>query len=283
MTLEPMDGLDMMTPEVIAKCVDVMKEINDMGVPILLRFSHEMNGAWYKWGQRPVQYKATWIALTRAVRDKAKLTSMVWSPNTISGYPWSDKMLPKPGSDEFRALDTNGDGAITGADDALAPYYPGAEYVDWIGQSAFHFGPYPFGTNTLPDAGGVAGMLGPILAFARTPAARGGADKPIKPFGIFEAGATYHPKPTNGEFADGTDAGMKRNVDMKTSWLTQMTSEAAYNLGVRLAMWFDFAKVEMEGGSVGLDRDFALTKNEQVREAARRVLATSVAVGAVRD
>jgi hypothetical protein len=39
------------------------------------------------------------------------------------------------------ALDTNGDGQLTQADDPYAPYYPGDDFVDWIGLSLYYKGP----------------------------------------------------------------------------------------------------------------------------------------------
>ncbi len=36
-------------------------------------------------------------------------------------------------------LDTNGDGKLDMSDDMYTPYYPGDEWVDWVGMSIFHF------------------------------------------------------------------------------------------------------------------------------------------------
>ena len=45
-----------------------------------------------------------------------------------------------PGTPNFQAMDTNGDGQLTMADDMYTPYYPGDEYVDWVGMSIYNFG-----------------------------------------------------------------------------------------------------------------------------------------------
>lgn len=45
-----------------------------------------------------------------------------------------------PGTPDFKAMDTNGDGLLTMADDMYTPFYPGDEYVDWVGLSIYNFG-----------------------------------------------------------------------------------------------------------------------------------------------
>ncbi|KAI9187698.1 hypothetical protein H9P43_002089 [Blastocladiella emersonii ATCC 22665] len=255
-TLEPMDGLAAMTPAVIDKVVAVLKTINDRGVPVLLRFAHEMNGNWYRWGQRPLAYKKTWVDLARAVRAGAPLTSLVFSPNSPNGYPWAgsgaSQQLPAKSDPEFAALDTNGDGEIGAGDDPFAPYYPGSEWVDWIGMSQFDFGPYPFGTNTMADPAAVAGLTNLIAPFA----AREG-----KPLGIFEAASAFYTNPV-------TAKGTASEAAMKAAWLAQLVAPASRTRGVALVMWFDFAK--REDGN--LDRDFAITKSDAVADAAKAVL-----------
>ncbi|KAJ3369422.1 hypothetical protein GGF31_005332 [Allomyces arbusculus] len=258
-TLEPMDGLQVMTDSVIDKVVAVLVQINDMGVPVMLRFAHEMNGAWYAWGQKPDLYKATWIRLTKAVRAKAKLTSTVWAANVAAGYPWTDTYSPAKGSPDFVAMDTNKDGAVDAKDDPFAPYYPGNDWVDWIGFSLFHFGPYPFGKNVVPESGAVAGVLEPatwsITQFASSM---------NKPFGVFEAGAVYYP---SGSGAN--DAVLDASI--KTTWLSQiaaMSKGSANHARISLLMWFEIAKIENSGQA----RDFALFKSNEVADKIKPML-----------
>jgi hypothetical protein len=51
-------------------------------------------------------------------------------------------------------MDTNGDGAIDMYDDMYTPYYPGDDWVDWVGMSIFHFGQVRGGSGC--EAGGLA-------------------------------------------------------------------------------------------------------------------------------
>jgi Glycosyl hydrolase family 26 len=93
------------------------------GQPIFLRWAHEMNGNWYPWGGAnnggaaggPAKYIAAW----RHMRDLFKTagaTNVVWiwcvnvgsSPNE----PWND----------------------------ATAYYPGDDYVDWIGIDGYNWG-----------------------------------------------------------------------------------------------------------------------------------------------
>ncbi len=42
--------------------------------------------------------------------------------------------------EDCRLLDTNKDLKIDMQDDPFEPYYPGDDFVDWVGMSIFHFG-----------------------------------------------------------------------------------------------------------------------------------------------
>jgi hypothetical protein len=85
--------------------------LRDLGLPVAIRFAHEMNGNWFPWseernGNAPGEYVQAW----RHVHDRftalgADNAIWIWSPNVITARP------------QIR----------------LAPLYPGDEYVDWLG------------------------------------------------------------------------------------------------------------------------------------------------------
>ena len=91
------------------------KSIASAKWPLVLRFAHEMNGAWYPWsegvnGNHAGEYVKAW----RHVHDlfvQAGATNViwVWSPNIIR---------PVPGI-------------------RLKPLYPGDAYVDWVGMTGY--------------------------------------------------------------------------------------------------------------------------------------------------
>ena len=91
-----------------------------VGAPVVVRFGHEMNGNWYPWGNGVYgNTPADFIAAYRHVHDvvsDAGATNVVWlwSPNTLD--------------------------ATKGVQ--LTPFYPGDDYVDWVGLSSYFSLPY---------------------------------------------------------------------------------------------------------------------------------------------
>ena len=63
--------------------------------------------------------------------------------------------MPAIGTEDFRLLDTNGDGKIDSKDDAYTPYYPGDMEVDIISTSVYNFGSTGGGNgnNIVPTKG----------------------------------------------------------------------------------------------------------------------------------
>ena len=47
-----------MTDAALTELRGTLTRINDSGVPVIVRFAHEMNGSWYPWGQQPTEYVA---------------------------------------------------------------------------------------------------------------------------------------------------------------------------------------------------------------------------------
>lgn len=86
-----------------------LQSAKDWGKPILLRFAHEMNGDWYPWSGKPDAYKLAWIYISNIKKElKADNVSLVWCPNNTGDSP--------------------------------AAYYPGDDYVDWIGMDGYNWG-----------------------------------------------------------------------------------------------------------------------------------------------
>ncbi|WIA31117.1 hypothetical protein OEZ86_001141 [Tetradesmus obliquus] len=160
-TLEPFEGLEKaQDPAALEKLSEQVQAWEQMGVIVIVRFAHEMNGAWYSWCQQPTMYRRTFALVSWAVTRLAKRSTMLWAPNEGGGYPFNGgqyqlKCSPfdigTPKSD-CAQMDTNKDGVITMADDPYSPYYPGDDWVDWVGLSVYHFGAnYPWGANKVPE------------------------------------------------------------------------------------------------------------------------------------
>jgi hypothetical protein len=89
------------------------------GKPFFLRFAHEMNNPQYPWsdaaGNTPEDFQDAWRHVWRVFRDEgAKNVAWVWSPKGTMPHS----------------------------------FYPGGEYVDWIGTGVFNYGAY--GEGWLP-------------------------------------------------------------------------------------------------------------------------------------
>ena len=108
---------------------DLLKEraqqARDLGAEIFLRWGHEMNGNWYPWsgaangglmGQGPAKY----VAAYKHVHDVFKAEG---ADNVV--WVWCPLVTDVPGE----------------AWNHWTNYYPGDEYVDWIGFDSYNWGP----------------------------------------------------------------------------------------------------------------------------------------------
>ncbi|KAI9101219.1 glycoside hydrolase superfamily [Phlyctochytrium arcticum] len=158
-----------LTDRVLQQFAAQIQDWTKGGRRIFLRVAPEMNGGWNPYGQRPAHYIDFWRRLVTAIRTATAATpgavSFIWSPNLGSGYPFPNggfnpftaqpySATSSSNATEFALLDTNKDGTLDNKDDPYAPYWPGTEYVDWVGLSIYYYGlSYPWEVNSLPPAG----------------------------------------------------------------------------------------------------------------------------------
>ncbi|WP_077222865.1 glycoside hydrolase family 26 protein [Rathayibacter sp. VKM Ac-2630] len=245
LTLESIGGLAAVTDDVAADIADLAASVNERGVPVIVRFAHEMNGSWYAWGQQPAAYIETFRRVAAAVHADAPGTAMMWAPNSAEGYPFTGgASAAQPGTPDFALLDTTGDGVLTLDDDPYAPYYPGDDAVDWVGMSLYHWGSaHPWGENELPEPGkfaaqltgtysGAAGDETAAPDFYQTYGVEHG-----KPVAIPETAALVVPR--------GDPAG---ELAIKQAWWRQVLSEdvATRFPNIRMINWFEWDKFEPE-------------------------------------
>lgn len=99
-----------------------LQAAKDWGHPLFLRFAHEMNGNWYPWdgahngaAAGPARYKQAFIYI-HDVRQQigASNVYLVWNPNhtSVPSESWN----------------------------TISAYYPGDQYVDWIGMDGYNWG-----------------------------------------------------------------------------------------------------------------------------------------------
>lgn len=263
LTLEPVGGLQTVSRTSAKVLADQLSSVNDTGVPVVVRFAHEMNGSWYPWSQRPQAYIEAFRTLAAAIHDAAPGTGMMWAPNYGGGYPFTGgRFEAKPDGTGFASLDTNHDGVLTEADDPYAPYYPGDDAVDWVGMSLYHWGSaHPWGENEVPEPGKFAAQLtGEYDGL-------GGDDSAVPDF--YETYAVGHEKPlaipeTAALFIH-RDGG-SRDIEVKRTWWRQVLSEQTLDRFPRLHMvnWFEWNKQENE---VSLKVDWRVTSTIGLREA----------------
>lgn len=137
--------------------------IRDYNRPLALSFGHEMNGGWYPWGSRTTK-AADFVAAWRHIHDLftdegAANVIWVWSPNVINPVP----------------------------DVRLRPYYPGDNYVDWVGVVGYYAltGPRTFGTLFGPTLEEVRHFTAKPFLVAET-GAQAGPGKPAEISGLFK-------------------------------------------------------------------------------------------------
>ncbi|WP_236830095.1 glycosyl hydrolase [Blastococcus sp. KM273128] len=264
LTLEPHGGLAAVTEEVSEALAGRLARYNERGVPVVVRFAHEMNGSWYPWGQQPSAYVEAFRRVAAAVHAGAPGSAVMWAPNYGGGYPFTGGAHAAAAPGDVAALDTDGDGTVSAADDPYAPYWPGEDAVDWVGMSLYHWGDsHPWGENEVPEAGKFVAQL------TGSYAGRGGDDRGLPDFHA-EYGERYG-KPvavpeTAAFFAPG--GGGADELAVKQAWWRQLFEPGLAQRLPRLAMvnWFEWAKDEPEvGGRV----DWRATGSAPVRDAFR--------------
>jgi hypothetical protein len=268
-TLEPTVPLEAVTPQLAGDLATILATYNERGIPILLRFAHEMNGSWYAWSQQPTAYIAAFRVMSSAVHANAPLTGMLWAPNNGAGYPFSGGAFEAaPDDANFSLLDTDHDGILTEADDPYAPYYPGDDAVDWVGTSLYHWGnQYPWGENELPEPNAFIAMLtgtydgldGDHTAIPDFYADY--AEGRSKPLAIVETAAFYRP-----------DEGGADELAIKQGWWRQVLSAETLSQfpAIRMVNWFEWQKEEAEVGNAVVD--WSVTSSKPIVTAFRRDL-----------
>lgn len=87
-------------------------KLNELGEPVFLRFAHEPDNPQYPWsktgGNSPEEYKKAWRYVNDIFREEGA-ENVIWVWN-----PWKDVNMKE--------------------------YYPGGDYVDWIGVTGLNYG-----------------------------------------------------------------------------------------------------------------------------------------------
>lgn len=213
LTVYPFEGFDKVTDEAYDEFVQLIIKLVNAGRRVLIRYASEMNGSWFNYGQKPKDFIASYRKVVDLVRsgvpsELSEYYSFLWAPNSGNGYPFPNGLSSiTEDHPDFPMLDTNGDGELTIADDPYAPYYPGDDYVDWVGFSMYHYGAYwPWQQNVLPVSNQIKSLLLGINDFGNFNIYGTYCDRSVnyggyinedvsagnKPFIITETAATFH-------------------------------------------------------------------------------------------
>ncbi|HEY3366038.1 MAG TPA: stalk domain-containing protein [Symbiobacteriaceae bacterium] len=101
----PSEGLDAVQDNSYVR--NFAQQLQAYGLPVYLRFGGEMNGSWVAWYGDPAKFRAKFALIARIMRQEAPNVAMVWSPNYVGDGPMDD-------------------------------YFPGDEWVDWVGINLYH-------------------------------------------------------------------------------------------------------------------------------------------------
>lgn len=119
------------------------------GHPVILSFGHEMNGNWSSWGYKhtsPTAFVAAWKHIVKLFRALgAQNVTWLWTVNIINNSR-SGKV-----------------------DDNLAHWWPGSEYVTWVGIDGYYLKPsWQFAPLFGPTIGAVRALTSAPILIAET-------------------------------------------------------------------------------------------------------------------
>ncbi|KAJ3041498.1 hypothetical protein HDV00_009294 [Rhizophlyctis rosea] len=230
----PTKGLKYVQQRDLQYIVDRCRQFNERGRKVFLRFAPGFNGAWKPYGQQPLDLITVWRALYNMLRDAktANQTALVWSPFEGRGYPFpGEPFSAVNNTDNYKALDKDGDGSLTSKDDPYSPYWPGEQYVDWVGLAIYHRGnAFPWVENSIPNASYIPDIITGTLLPSLSNFYNTYAVNYKKPMMISETGAVHH---LNADYSDtaGPDA-----VTIKKTWWGQFFNTTFMQTFPRLKM-----------------------------------------------
>ena len=290
-TLEPAAGLDTVTSTDCVALANWCADWNSQGVPVMIRFAHEMNGSWYAWKMRPTLYREKFRLLADTIHGATTNTAMLWAPNEAAGYPFNEYngMTRTTYTNGFGSLadwyllDSNGDGILTNdtslKDDPYTPFYPGDTYVDWVGMTVYHWGTaYPWWYNCSPElrkfsdsiTGNYSGPNGNNLWSPDFYA--DWAEGHSKPMIIPETAAFYRPGAPASTNQNWPPFQTNDEVAIKRPWLEQVFNIHGDNANaldvslhfprLRAICWFNDYKIEKEAQTNWVD--WTVTSNATV-------------------
>lgn len=179
-------------------------------MPIILRFAHEQNGNWYPWSASQTAAQAAQRGYTNTPQGYIDEWRHVWNifqqegANQYVMWAWTpnrvDTIIPKAGN------------GLT----AIADTYPGDQYVDLVGMSA-----YAYKVENWSFDGTFGQTISQLQAVA-----------PTKRILIAETGASEN-------------SGTVSNTDKKAAWITDTLQHVAADPRILGLIWFNNTVLDM--------------------------------------
>ncbi|KAJ3184123.1 hypothetical protein HK101_009855 [Irineochytrium annulatum] len=248
----------------IEQLASLMQRINfEFNVPVLLSYAPDVNGhadGFYK--MRPIQYLESFKLMTNAIRNMTNMTAMVWTTTNAALYPFYASQSPIPSASTDPAnllvLDTNHNGYLDAGDDPFSPYYPGDQYVDWVGltliQSSIDLDPTTLQTNPPePTALSDALLLHNFYATYTSSLDRLHAARPLL---LSSTGLPYR---LNGTMLGSPTS--DADLTLKRGWWMQIIQAFGAWENLRAVVWREGRGVEG-----GVDVDYGITDVAEVRQ-----------------
>lgn len=276
LTVYPIQGFANVSDLAVSELATKVANLTNRGSRIFIRYASEMNGAWFAYGQQPTAFLASWKRVVGAIRtalarNVTHNVAFIWAPNSGNGYPFpNDHFSALPGTTRWDpALDTNKDGIFDINDDPYTPFYPGDDWVDWVGMSTYSYGAnwlgsignYPSGwrTNDIPDPNRVQNILTGSNGWGNYnfyqmfcgDGQRGNPSSPSvggKPFMVTETAATIHIAvlmlDRTWSAPENSDA--ESRVAIKQAWWSQILNKNLLQSfpKIKAVSFFEFIKFE---------------------------------------
>lgn len=177
---------------------------------------------------------------------------------------------------DFLLLDTNHDGVLNNLDSPYSPYYPGDQYIDWIGISVYDYERNAQGATTTLSQDAFINptsrytLFSPSFPFYDTYVMTAG-----KPFLFSETGAAVDTNIPGQQQLVTTPPTLANELQIKQAWwrlVLNSSVSAAPGTGLskmKAAVWFEIEKTETSGQNVNVivNRDYTITTKPAIAQA----------------
>ncbi|KAI8614581.1 glycoside hydrolase superfamily [Chytriomyces sp. MP71] len=221
LTVYPQNN-DVADADIVALATQCQNITTRTGRDIFIRFGPEMNGDWFPYGNQPTQFISLWQRVHTTLNQIVPNVAMVWSPS----YNYN----------------------------SYSAFWPGAEYVDWVGLSVYWKGTSADATDNqlCPDTYAAQIINSDPGAFSEPTYGHFYNDYAVKynkPFVVPETGAAFQIKSIFNGVSSVADIGPGQAALQMSHWNSLLFNPALrtqYPL-FKMAISFEIYKIETDG------------------------------------